>query len=140
MIISSNIQCVFLAIFLCLSSCTCNNYGRDDIEYSDHSNYNGDKGEDSSYSDDSGGEIENNSGCRFDDGTYTASVDYYNSETGYSESYTLDIEVKECQVVLIYFPNGGYLDGDHITYADINEDGYAYVEGEGGKSYEIYID
>lgn len=82
----------------------------------------------------------NSSGCKFEDGTYSATVDYSNSETGYSATYTLDVEVQDCQIVQINFPNDGYLDEDHISYADIDEDGNASVDGEDGKSYEIQID
>jgi len=81
-----------------------------------------------------------NSGCKFEDGTYSATVDYNNSETGYSATYTLDVEVQDCQIVQINFPNDGYLDSDHISYADIDEDGNASVDGEDGKSYQIQID
>lgn len=83
---------------------------------------------------------ENDSGCKFEDGTYTATVDYNNDETGYAATYTLDVEVQDCQVVQINFPNDGYLDGDHISYADLNEDGSASIDGEDGKTYEIKID
>ena len=40
----------------------------------------------------------------------------------------------------IYFPKGGWLDEDHISAADIDEDGNATVEGEDGKTYEVHID
>ena len=83
---------------------------------------------------------ENNSSCKFEDGNYSATVDYNNPETGYSATYTLDVEVQDCQVVQINFPNDGYLDEDHISYADIDEDGRASVDGEDGKTYEIQID
>jgi hypothetical protein len=79
-------------------------------------------------------------GCKFEDGTYSATVDYSNSETGYSATYTLDVEVQDCQIVQINFPNDEYLDGDHISYADIDENGNASVDGEDGKSYEIQIE
>ena len=78
--------------------------------------------------------------CSFEDGTYAATVDYNNSETGHSATYTLDVEVENCQVVQINFPNGGYVDEDHITAADIDENGNASVEGEDGKRYEVRID
>lgn len=80
------------------------------------------------------------SGCKYDDGTYSASVDYYNPETGYSATYNLDVEVQDCQIVQINFPNDGYLDDDHIIYADIDENGEAIVFGEEGKTYNITID
>lgn len=44
-----------------------------------------------------------------DDGTYSATVSYYNQETGFSNSYDLDVEVENNEVVQIDFPNGGYL-------------------------------
>lgn len=95
----------------------------------------------SDYSDQESEEESNNlSECNFEDGTYSATVDYNNSGTGYSATYTLDVDVQDCQVVQINFPNDGYLDGDHISYADIDQDGYAIVYGEEGKTYEISID
>jgi hypothetical protein len=78
--------------------------------------------------------------CKFDDGTYSATVDYYNPETNYSNTYTLDVEVENCQVIQINFPNDGYLDEDHISAADLDEDGNASVDGENGKTYEVQID
>lgn len=78
-------------------------------------------------------------GCGLDDGTYSATVEYNNSETGYSATYTLDVDVEDCQVVQINFPNDGYLGQDHISAADIDEDGNANVDGEDGKTYEIQI-
>jgi hypothetical protein len=92
------------------------------------------------YSDEEDENSEYNLGCKYDDGTYSATVDYNNPETGYSATYTLDVEVQDCQVVQINFPNDGYLDEDHISYADIDEDGNASVDGEEGKTYEIQID
>ena len=83
---------------------------------------------------------ETDNGCKFEDGTYSASVDYNNPETGYSATYTLDVEVQDCQVIQIDFPRGGYLDEDHISPADLDEDGHASVDGEDGKTYEIQID
>jgi hypothetical protein len=78
--------------------------------------------------------------CKFDDGTYSATVDYDNPNTGYSATYTLSVDVQDCQVVQINFPNDGYLDEDHISAADIDEDGHASVDGEDGKTYEIQIE
>ena len=80
------------------------------------------------------------SGCSLDDGTYAATVNYNNSETGYSATYTLDVDVEDCRVVQINFPNDGYLDEDHISSSDIDENGNASVDGENGKTYEISID
>lgn len=99
----------------------------------------------SDYSDEEESNNENedytsNSGCKFEDGTHSATVDYYNPETGYSQTYTLDVEVENCEVIQIDFPNGGWLDSDHITPAELDEDGNCTVDGEDGKTYEIQID
>lgn len=107
-----------------------NNYESSSINYSDEES----SEDNSTYNED------NSSGCKFEDGTYSATVNYNNSETGYSATYTLDVEVQDCQIVQINFPNDGYLDRDHISYADIDENGNASVDGEDGKSYEIQID
>jgi hypothetical protein len=80
------------------------------------------------------------SSCKIEDGTYSATVDYNNPETGYSNTYTLDVDVESCQVVQINFPKGGWLDEDHIDAADIDEDGNASVSGENDKTYEVHID
>lgn len=78
--------------------------------------------------------------CKLTDGTYSATVDYNNPETGYSQTYTLEVDVEDCQVVQINFPKGGWLDEDHIDAAEIDEDGNASVSGENGKTYEVHID
>lgn len=75
----------------------------------------------------------------YEDGTYSASVDYFNPETGYSATYTLDVEVVDNEVTVIYFPNDGYLDEDHIWPTALDSYGYASVDGENGKTYEVQI-
>lgn len=104
---------------------------------------------DASNSDSSGNSTQDNleseksldeNSCKIEDGTHLATVDYYNPETGYSQTYTLDVEVENCEVVQINFPRGGWLDSDHISPAELNEDGYCTIDGEDGKTYEIQID
>jgi hypothetical protein len=90
--------------------------------------------------DESNDEYSSSSGCNFEDGTFSATVDYYNSETGYSQTYTLDVEVEDCEVIRIEFPNGGWLDSDHITPAELDDDGTCTIQGEEGKTYDIQID
>ena len=55
-----------------------------------------------------------------------ADVDYYNPSTGYSASYTLDVDIEDGVVERIDFPSGGYI----YVYADI-EDGIATAEHHG---------
>lgn len=80
---------------------------------------------------------ENFSGCKFEDGTYSATVNYNKPETGYSATYTLNVEVQDYQIVQINFPNDGYLYEDHISVTDLDVDGTATVDGEDGKTYKI---
>lgn len=80
------------------------------------------------------------SNCGFSDVSYSATVDYYNPETGYSQTYNLDVEVQDCMVVQINFPKGGWLDDDHISATEIDEDGNATLDGENGKTYEVHIE
>lgn len=85
-------------------------------------------------------ETYNYNGCNYEDGVYTATVDYYNPETEYSSTYTLDVEVSNCEVIQINFPNDGYLDEDRISNTTIDENGYAFIDGEDGKTYEVHLD
>lgn len=75
----------------------------------------------------------------YGDGTYSASVDYYNPETGYSATYSLDVEIVDNEVTTIYFPNDGYLDDDHIWPSELNASGYVIIDGEDGKTYAVQI-
>lgn len=78
--------------------------------------------------------------CNIDNGEHAATVDYYNPKTGYSKIYTLNVEVEDCQVTIIYFDNGGYLDESHIDAADIDQNGDANVEDDQGRTYDVHID
>jgi hypothetical protein len=91
-------------------------------------------------SDNSSDDNEDGSGCAFDDGTHSATIDYYNPSTNYSATYTLDVEVEGCQVTQITFNNGGYLGPNHIAPTGIDEDGDASVVDDKGRSYDVHID
>jgi hypothetical protein len=52
----------------------------------------------------------------------------------------LEVEVADCQIVLINFPNDGYLDEDHITFSDIESNGTAFVYSEDCWTYKIQLD
>lgn len=97
---------------------------------------------DSEYSDGTDDELtdESSEGSEVEDGTHSATVYYNNPQTGYSATYTLDVEVEDGQVVQIDFPNGGYIDSDHITPEALNSDGECTIYGDDGKTYVIHID
>ena len=96
----------------------------------------------SEYSDGTHDELTDQSseGSEVEDGTHSATVYYNNPQTGYSATYTLDVEVEDGQVVQIDFPNGGYIDSDHITPEALNSDGECTIYGDDGKTYVIHID
>lgn len=83
---------------------------------------------------------EDETNSKIEDGTHSATVDYYNPNTGYSQSYTLDVEVENGEVNQINFPQGGHLDEDHINAEELDEDGRASVYGDNGSSYDITLD
>lgn len=74
-----------------------------------------------------------------EDGTHTATVDYFNPKTGYSKTYTLDVDVEDGQVSEIDFPNGGYLDDSRISSDNI-EDGNCTVEDDEGRTCDVQLD
>lgn len=124
-----------ISFILVLSSCKNDQNSSSSTEV-EKSYYSNNTNSELYYSDDE--DVEYDEG--FEDGTYTATVDYYNSETSYNATYTLDVEVEDNEVTVIYFNNGGYLDEDHIWPEELDEDGYVEIEGENGKYYEIQID
>lgn len=78
--------------------------------------------------------------CKYEDGFHQATVKYYNPDTDFSNTYTLDVKVKDCHVVEIDFPKGGWLDEDHIDATDIENDGTCTIEDDQGRSFDIQID
>lgn len=78
--------------------------------------------------------------CNYEDGVHSATVYYTNPETGFSNTYTLDVEVKDCEVIQINFPNGGWLDSDQITPSGLDDNGTCTVFGDDGKTYEVELE
>lgn len=108
--------------------------------FNGHSCQQGYEGEDS---EENGGdyyEDEENDNPRYGDGTHNATVDYYNPNTGHRATYTLDVEIEDGEVNQINWPNGGWSDEDHITPAELDDDGSTTIYGEEGKTYDVQID
>ena len=76
----------------------------------------------------------------YKDGTYMATIDFFNPQTSYRSTYTLKIGVTHGWVTKIAFPNDEYMSNDHITPAELDVDGGCNVYGEHGKVYTIQID
>lgn len=75
----------------------------------------------------------------YEDGTYCATVTYYNPNTGTRSDYTLEVEVESNELVKIYWPNGGWLDEDHFSAQELDEDGYCSFTSDKGYEYSIQI-
>lgn len=72
------------------------------------------------------------------DGTYCAKIDYYNPKTSTRNSYTLEVEIEDNNLVTIYWSNGGQLDEDHFSSEYIGE-GSCSITSDKGYEYEIEI-
>lgn len=104
--------------------------------YSDEDNYQSNDDGDIRTED----EIENDNGCKYADGTHSATVEYYNPETGTRSTYTLDVEVENCEVTVIYFPKGGWLDDSHITPDELDSYGSVTLYDDENREFEVQID
>jgi hypothetical protein len=77
--------------------------------------------------------------CGFKDGTHSAAVNYYNPKTKHTAQYDLKVHVKDCSIVQIDFPNGGWLDEDHIPQTPINENKEAVLTDDKGRIWKIHL-
>jgi ribosomal protein L37E len=91
-----------------------------------------------SYSGSEESEEGNNTG-EYEDGTYCASVNYYNPNTGTVGTYTLNVEVESNELVRIYWGNGGWLDEDHFSAQELDDDGYCSFTSDKGNTYRVTI-
>lgn len=73
------------------------------------------------------------------DGQFTAEVNYYNFNTGTSSTYTLDVEVEDNYVTVIYWPNGGWLDDSHFIPQELDSNGRCSFTSDAGYDYEVTI-
>jgi len=110
------------------------------VYYFRNSNRNDNHGSDSKEYNAEENDSENSNDCKFEDGMHSATVDYFNPDTGHSATYSLDVEVEDCEVTVIYFPSGGWLDDSHISPAEIDEGGDAELQDEQGRTFSVHID
>ena len=83
--------------------------------------------------------IEGQTADGFEDGTYCADVSYYNSNTGTSNTYTLEVEVENNEVVQINWGNGGWMDEDHFYPEVLDDSGYCSFSSDKGYDYTVQI-
>jgi hypothetical protein len=67
----------------------------------------------------------------YPDGTWCADVEYYNPRTGTDNTYTLDVEVEDGELIQINWPNGGWLDESHFSPEDISSGECSFTSDEG---------
>ncbi|HRN70924.1 MAG TPA: hypothetical protein PLS49_07135 [Candidatus Woesebacteria bacterium] len=75
----------------------------------------------------------------YEDGTHCAEVTYYNPNTGTNNTYTLEVEVENNELITIYWSNGGWLDEDHFSAETLDDNGYCSFTSDKGYEYEIQI-
>lgn len=85
-------------------------------------------------------EDKDNSSGKYDDGTYCATVEYYNPNTGTHSTYELSVEVEDGELTVIHWPNGGWLDDSHFTPEELDEDGSVSFTSDQGYEYTVTID
>ncbi len=76
---------------------------------------------------------------QFYDGIHCAEVSYYNPKTGRKSDYILEVEVEDGELTKILWPNGGWLDDDHFSPEELDEDGWCEIETDRGIEHEIQI-
>lgn len=76
----------------------------------------------------------------YEDGEYCATIEYYNSATGNSSTYTLEVEVENGELIRINWPNGGWLDSSHFDPPEVDADGSCSFTTFDGKDYSIQIE
>ena len=76
---------------------------------------------------------------KYPDATYCADVTYYNPNTGTTSDYTLSVEVVDNMVVQINFENGGWMDNDHMTPEELDENGQCTIINERNYEYTVQI-
>ncbi|MFC7526968.1 hypothetical protein ACFQRK_23630 [Parapedobacter sp. GCM10030251] len=67
----------------------------------------------------------------YEDGVYCATVDYYNPNTGNSNSYVLNVEIESDELITIYWPNGGWLDESHFSSENISIGSCTFTSDKG---------
>ena len=75
----------------------------------------------------------------FEVGTYCAEVTYSNPNTGTENTYTLEVEVSNNEVIQINWSNGGWLDEDHFSATELDSDGQCSFTSDKGYDYTVQI-
>lgn len=74
----------------------------------------------------------------YSDGMWCAEVEYYNPNTGTRNTYDLNVEVENRELVQINWPGGGWLDESHFIAEDIS-DGECSFTSDRGYQYTVTL-
>jgi|GEM_PF-2938788 len=128
------VACIFVSVnFLCTRDHE-SSYGEDQEDFQQRNEQEKHESEEEKAAN------KNDNDCGVEDGTHSATVDYYNPSTGRTATYTLDVEVGDCEVTEIDFPKGGWLDSDHIPATELNSNGDADIVDDRGRTFSVHID
>lgn len=75
----------------------------------------------------------------YDDGSYCATVEFYNPNTMWRNTYTLSVEVEDNELARINWPNGGWLDKSHYNLEPFDEDGKVSFTSDAGYKYSVKL-
>ncbi|MFY7938728.1 MAG: hypothetical protein ACOVOQ_15225 [Flavobacterium sp.] len=112
---------IFLG-FIILQSCKNNDYSSDEV----------------SYENDTYDEVVNEDEESYSDNTYCADVEYYNPDTGFRNSYTLNVDVENNEVVKIHF-SSGWLDDSEFSSEALDSNGSCSITCYDGRQFDIQI-
>lgn len=76
---------------------------------------------------------------RYPDGIYCSEIDYHNPNTGKRNTYTLNVEVQNNELIKIIWNNGGWLDDSHFTPQELDNQGRCSFTSDKGYEYDIRI-
>jgi hypothetical protein len=79
-----------------------------------------------------------NNNCGIANGTHHARVDYRNAVNGRIYSNDLEVEISDCRLVRIYFPEH-LLDETNMTTVAVNSSHTAYATDHEGRHYTVRI-
>ncbi|MEO5775263.1 MAG: hypothetical protein ABIQ27_00065 [Flavobacterium sp.] len=77
--------------------------------------------------------------CNLKDGKYSATIHCYKTATHYPKTQTLDVDVKDCEIIKIYLPNNKCLEANQLFNASIDENGIAVIDDDDGRTFEVAI-
>ncbi len=127
--LNMNILPVIVVLLLGLTGASCTSDKRDKPNHVEEEQYF--RGKNHSSGDIEYDSFDEEENYQYENGIYCATVDYYNPNTGTSNSYLLNVEVENDELVTVFWPNGGWLDESHFTPEDISSGSCNFISDKG---------